>query len=102
MFVYVSNTNLLRLRSLTKETDGSLIVGASVTVTITDAAGAQLAGMAWPQVMADGGGGNYELSLPAALTWIAEAEYTATIDATSPSGVGHWEHHFKARRRTTS
>lgn len=102
MFVYVSNTNLLRLNDLTKESDGSAITGASVTVTVKDAAGVNLAGMAWPQAMAEVGGGDYELALPVALAWIAGAEYVATIDATSGVGVGHWEHHFKARSRTSS
>lgn len=102
MLVYVSNTNVLRLNDLTKETDGSVITGAALTVTIKDLANVQLAGMAWPQVMTEVGGGDYELALPSTLSWIAGTEYIATIDATSVAGVGHWDHHFKAKNRTSS
>lgn len=102
MFVYVSNTNRLLLRDLTKESDGSLIVGAAVTATIKDSAGVNLVGMAWPQIMADVGGGDYELQLPSTLSWVVGTEYAAFIDATSVAGVGHWEHHFRARARITS
>lgn len=102
MFVYVSNTNVLRLNDLTKETDGSVITGAAVTVTVKDLAGVQLAGMAWPQAMTEIGGGDYELALPPALAWVAGTEYVATIDATSGVGVGHWSHSFKAKARTSS
>lgn len=102
MFVYVSNTNLLQLSDLKKESDNSAITGATVTVTIKDAAGVNLAGVAWPQLMSEVGGGDYELSLPVALAWIAEAQYVAFVDATTPVGVGHWEHRFKAKNRTSS
>lgn len=102
MSVYLSNTNLLRLQSLRKETDQSLIVGASVTVIVTDPSGSQLAGVAWPQAMADVGGGNYELSLPSTIAWTSGAEYKATIDASTVVGVGHWEFSFLANKRTAS
>lgn len=102
MFVYISNTNVLRLRGLTKESDGSLITGAAVSVSVASAAGVPLAGMVWPQAMADVGSGNYELALLFSLSWLLDTEYVATIDAVSAAGVGHWEHHFKTRRRTTS
>jgi hypothetical protein len=102
MPVYLSNTNLLQLKDLSKETDGSAIVGAAVAVTVNTKAGAQLAGAAWPQNMIDIGGGDYELSLPPALAWVEGGEYVAVIDATTPAGMGHWEYHFKAQRRTTS
>jgi hypothetical protein len=102
MSVYLSNTNLLRLQSLRRETDGALITGATVTVTIRDLANVQLAGVSWPQIMIDLGAGNYELSLAPTVSWVDDAEYVATIDATTPVGVGHWEYSFLANKRTAS
>ena len=102
MFIYLSNTNLLQLKDLKKESTGDLLAGASVTVTVTDLAGVQLAGMAWPQAMQDVGSGDYELVLPNILSWVDATEYIAVINATTTAGVGHWELHFKSKKRTTS
>jgi hypothetical protein len=102
VFIYLSNTNLLQLNGLKNESTDAVIAGAAVTVSIANKAGTPLAGMAWPQAMADVGSGNYELSIPPAVAWVVDTEYVATIDAVAVAGVGHWELHFKSRRRTTS
>jgi hypothetical protein len=97
MSAFCANTNVIDLIGLHAELDGSFINDATVTVTIRDAAGVDLAG-AWPLAMTyvPASTGNYRALQSAALPFVAKASYVAIIDANGGSNrTGHWEFHFK-------
>jgi hypothetical protein len=104
MSCFVLNTNILDLIGLHGD-DGSFIADATVTVTIKDSDGVELAGVVWPMMMGyvAASSGNYRAFLPASLPLIAKANYVAIVDADGgPDRFGHFEFHFKPVDRSES
>jgi hypothetical protein len=96
MSAFCASTNVLE--DLIAEIQNEFVNDASVTVTIRDAAGVELAGQTWPLVMnhVAASNGNYRAFLSATLPLIAKTNYVATIDANCGTNrTGHWEFSFK-------
>jgi hypothetical protein len=105
---YVANTNNLELTGLKSELEGNYLNDATVTVTLKDAAGAEVTGGdGWPETMTyiEGSNGNYVIGLTHALVLLPGKKYTAIIDADGGSSGherwGHWEFQFTAQTRTS-
>jgi len=98
--LYVGNTTILELQELTNSVAGSAVTTATVTATLTDAAGDEVAGQTWPVTLSHVSAGTYRATLENDLTLTANRAYIATIDATvSGVGVGHWESKVRAVER---
>lgn len=95
---FCANTNILECRDLKAELDGTAINDATVTVTVKDFDGVELAGATWPRAMnyIPGSEGNYRVYFSEALPFQAKQSYIAFIDADGGANrFGHFEFHFK-------
>jgi hypothetical protein len=91
MNLYLDNSNVIELRDLKNSVTLSADTGATVQVTITDAAGAEVSGETWPVVMAHAASGTYRATLSDALAITANRKYLAVVEATGSGGeVGVW------------
>lgn len=102
--VYVANTNLIEVVGLKSAVEDAFIDGATVTVTVKDAAGAAVAGQTWPLTLESTDGtepeGNYRGILKDTLELTAGESYYAHVDAVDGDDrVGHWEFHFTPKTR---
>jgi len=100
--VYIDNTNVLEVRGLAELVTGDFINDATVTMTLKDANGEELAGQDWPWSMAylADSDGTYRGIIKDTVEMQDGVEYFAHIDATGgPDQVGHWEFAFKAKIR---
>ncbi len=102
---FIGNTNDLLLTGLKSEIEDAFLTDATITVTVKDAAGANVAGETWPKTMTyvAGTDGEYVCGLSYLLELAKDQKYTAIIDAdatdTSAERIGHWEFTFTARVR---
>jgi len=87
--IYEGNDMVLELRGLQGEVSGDYIDTATVTVTLTDSAGAEVAGETWPLAMpyVTGSNGKYRATLADTLTLTVGQKYTATISADAGAGL---------------
>jgi len=100
--IYLLNDNLVVLDKLANEADGAAINNATVTCTLKDSAGVNVAGQTWPLAMVYqvGSVGKYIGTLEDALSLADGAVFTAVIDADGGAGLkGHWEIPVKAKVR---
>ena len=100
---FLANSNILDLLGLANHVTGAAINGATVTVTVKDSAGAEVAGQVWPATMSyvAASSGDYRAILSEDVTFLANKNYRAFIDADAGPGlVGHWEFPFQAKIRT--
>jgi hypothetical protein len=96
--MFVANTAVLDVIGLRAELQDEFINSATVTVTIKDSIGIELAGASWPLAMpyVTGSNGNYRAFLSSALPFISKHNYVAIIDASDGANrVGRWELHFR-------
>lgn len=103
MTMFVHNTGALDLIGLKSHVDDTYINDATVTFTVKDKQGHELAGETWPQTMTYvvGSNGNYRGILSADLELIAKQHYTAIIEADGGGErIGHFEVPFKPLVRT--
>lgn len=103
MAVFVANSNILDLTGLRSEVEEAFITDATVTVTIKDADGEEVAGETWPLAMdyLSGSDGDYTAVISEDVAFVAKTNYYAHIDADGGDGrVGHWEFKFKPLTRT--
>lgn len=92
--IYYGNDMVLELADLTNETTGLNVSTATVTVTLVDAAGSNVAGDTWPKTMTyvTGSNGVYRATLLDTLTLTKGARYVARISANAGAGLqGYWE-----------
>lgn len=103
MTAFVANTNVLQLVGLKAALDGAWINDATVTVTIKDADGNNVAGaVALDMTYAAGSNGNYSAILAAELPLLARRVYRAVIEVDAGTNRrGHWEFPFQPLTRTT-
>ena len=91
MNLYLDNSNVIELRSLTNSVTGAVDTGATVNVTIVDSAGTEVTGQSWPVAMGHASAGTYRATLDAAIKLIAGRKYTAIVNATGTGAeVGEW------------
>jgi len=100
---YVSNDNLLTVDLLYDVVGAAYLNAATVTVTVVDKAGAEVAGQSWPTTLAyvAASNGKYRAVLEDGLAFSSGEPYTAKISADGGADkVGYWEVPIKALRRT--
>lgn len=100
--VYVANTNLVEVRGLKNSVEAAFIGNASVTLTVKDAADAEIGGQTWPAALdfVAGSDGLYRGTLNSAAELVAGKTYCAHIDADAGGGLsGHWEYVFVPKIR---
>lgn len=103
--VYVANTNVIELAGLKDAVEGEFVNDATVTVTVKDGDGEEVAGQTWPATMgfvtdSDGlyrGIIEDDVELTAGTTYYAHVE----VDA-GPDRIGHWEFAFVPKTRRGS
>ena len=92
--IYLSNDHLLELRGLKNIAADEYIDDATVTVTLVDEEGVEVAGQSWPLTLSyvPGSDGIYRGTLEDALDLTENLEYTAKITASGGSNLaGYWE-----------
>lgn len=92
--IFKGNDTVLELSDLTNETTGDNINNATVTVTITDAAGVVVTGDVFPKTMTyvTSSNGLYRVTLLDTLSLAAGTRYIAKISANAGDGKqGYWE-----------
>ena len=103
MTAFIANSNILDLIGLKSAVEGTFINDATVTVTVKDSAGADVAGVSWPVTMAyvAASNGDYRATLSELITFLHKKNYRAFIEADGGAGlIGHWEFPFKSETRT--
>jgi hypothetical protein len=101
--IYLSNDNLLSIEGLRNASSGSYMNDATSTATLKDADGNVVTGQTFPVTMTymSGTNGNYQATLENTLSMTPNAKYTATISATSSSGLyAEWDMELTATKRT--
>lgn len=89
--LYVDNSNVVELQTLTNSVTGVADTGATVTVTLKRG-DAEVSGQVWPASMAHVSAGTYRATLDDDIVLVNRREYIAVIDAIGSGGeVGHWE-----------
>lgn len=99
--LFAGNDTVLEVQGLRNDVTGEPLNTATLSVTLLDADGAQVAGT-WPQPMpfVEGSRGLYRVLLPSTLPLVADARYTARIVADAGPGlVGTWNMECVARIR---
>lgn len=102
---YVANTNVLEVRGLKSAIEDAFINDATVSVTVKDGEGVEVAGQSWPAAMAyvTSSDGWYRTIIEDGVDFEADETYYAFIDADAGTDrIGHWEFAFvpKTRRAT--
>jgi hypothetical protein len=95
LILFVGNSSFLELQALTTVATGALDLGATVTGTLYDADGSEVAGQVWPVAMAlvveSPSTGKYRGSLESDIVISPNRRYTAVVNATGSGGeVGKW------------
>lgn len=62
------------------------VAGATVTATLVDRAGAEVAGVEWPQAMAEQGAGVYSVRIGREAEVQRNGRYFLRVDAEAPGG----------------
>ena len=103
--LFIDNDNLLALTGLKNYVTSAYINDATVTATLYDASGVEVAGQTWPVSMAYASGtdGIYRATLEYDLTVTTDQVYVAHVEVDAGSGlIGHFESRVMAMiRRTT-
>ena len=103
MNLYLDNSNVIELRSLTNSATAAVDTGATVTVTLTDAQGNEVSGQAWPASMAHVADGTYRATLEDDIAIVAGQIYKAVVSATGSGGqTGKWSCPVIAETRACS
>lgn len=100
--LYVGNDNIIEVDGLKNDLTGTDLNGATVTVTLKDAVGANVAGGSWPLAMPHvaSSHGLYRATLGYGLSLVDGARYTAAITADGGSGLrANWSVECVARTR---
>lgn len=84
--VFVKSGNVIEVRGLKNNVTGAFDEGATVSLTVIDRDGDQVAGESWPLVMSSVGGGKYRATLSHAVDFDRDGIYTAQIRITGSSG----------------
>lgn len=82
----VNSNNVVELRGLRNTITNALDTGATVLLTIRDAAGIPVSGQTWPATLAHASRGLYRVTLEAAVAIDPLQNYEATIVAVGSGG----------------
>lgn len=95
---FLNNDNLLQLKGLQKNSDGSYANTATVTANIKDAAGVLVTGAGSPLTLTyvAASNGVYQGTVPFAAAFADDTTYYAEITATQDALQGFWKLKFKA------
>lgn len=102
MTAFVANTNVLELRGLQEAIAATYINNATVSVTIKDDCGDNVAGQTWPLTMVyvTGSSGDYRATLFSTVALQSGKRYFAEISVTGPSSeIGFWRYAFRPQTR---
>lgn len=100
--LFVGNDNILEVSDLKNELTGADLNAATVTVTLKDAAGANVTGDTWPKTMTyvTGSKGTYRTTLLYSMPLTAGDRYNAVISANGGAGLqASWTVECVARAR---
>lgn len=98
---YVESDNLITLTGLKNEATGSYVNSATVTATVKDLDGTQLAGQTWPTTMSyvSSSNGNYRGTLEDGASLVAGTMYVVEITADAGSDlIRKWYRNFRAEK----
>jgi hypothetical protein len=98
MTAFVANTNLLELIGLKSAIEDAFINNATVSVTVKDAAGTNVAGVTWPVALAyvADSSGDYRAVIPHGAALVSGRQYTAEISADAGADrIGFWRFVFR-------
>ena len=101
--IYISNDNLLEVRSLYDEGADAYVNDATVTVTLEDIAGTEIVGETWPLSLSyvSASNGIYQATLADTLTLTAGTKVVAKVTADGGAGKkGYWEKTLTVANRT--
>ena len=84
--LYINNSNVVELRSLTNSVTGSADTGATVRVTIYDDRDDAISGETWPVSMSHVSAGTYRATLSSALVLTHNGKYTAVVTVAGTGG----------------
>ena len=91
--IFVSNSHTVDLKGLKDFPTDAYINDATVTVTLVDAAGTEVAGQTWPATMAyvSASAGEYQGGLEGDLTITNGDQLVAKVTSVKGTSQGHWE-----------
>lgn len=83
LVLYPENDNLLEWQEMKNNATGAYVNNATVSATLFDDTGAQVAGETWPKALAyvAGSNGLYRATLAAVLSVVAGRDYSARVVA---------------------
>lgn len=87
--LYTGNDTVIEVRGLKNEVTGDFLNSASVTATLVDAEGDQVAGEVWPKTLeyVAGSGGLYRATLPYTMGLTAGGRYVAQVSVNAGAGL---------------
>lgn len=100
--LYVGNDHILEVHHLKNELTGEYLDSATVSVTLVDSEGDEVAGDTWPKAMSyvTDSNGIYRATMVNELVLTAGARYTAQLTADAGAGLrAYWELECVARDR---
>lgn len=99
--IYLANDNLLELQGLQNAATAAYVNNATVTATVVDKAGANVAGQSWPVTLAyvAASNGNYRGTLEDALSLAENEDYSARVSVSGSGLTAFFEHPLKAVKR---
>jgi hypothetical protein len=74
-----NNANVIEIRDVTNTVTTAVDTGATVSVTLTDKSGAEVAGATWPVNMPHVSAGLYRVTIPPPLTLVEDREYNVKV-----------------------
>lgn len=98
--LYIANDHAIELRELTNGATGERVEAATVLCTLYDAEGVEIAGQAWPLVLAHIGQGDYRGTLDSTLALTERQRVRAEISASAGGLDAHWTLRLTAIPRT--
>lgn len=84
--MFPGNSNVFELPLVKNQTTGAADTGATVTLTMTDLEGAEIAGETWPVTVPHVSAGKYQVVLSAELAIVAGEKYMAQALVTLAGG----------------
>lgn len=99
--IYLANDNLLELQGLQNAATAAYVNNATVTATVVDKNGANVAGQSWPVTLSyvSASNGNYRGTLEDALALTEGEDYTARVAISGAGLTAFFEHPLRALRR---
>lgn len=94
----VGNSSVIEVQGLQNSVDETYQNSATVTCTLTDLAGASLAGETWPKTMVyvAASNGNYRATLSHEIAMVVGSSYLYDITAVQGGSVARWRGQVKA------